>query len=448
MSNVVAMTRAPLAEVPAARPFFSQGQLSKMTHAELVACVLGMQTRTHERMTREGPMVCTQRLVPLAYGRAEDIFEIEKMGVIITAKGYNKIAMHAGVQFIPVETVIVDNTPMANGYVERNPITKSNLRCWVRNVAVWRGPNGTFVGHDLTLCYDPGALFLVALRGKAQYNPADILSVRRRLDEPCKDGWAFFPEMDIPGTEDYVGLYVNLANKDVGACIKDRTDKSKFIERYARTFCRRNLIKTLMSINVPDIKDDDGKVMPIVTVPVTAWLAPSDEPFSRSVHRAVMGAESSGDVIGSVIRSGTISASIEFAHDDGAATHDATIGDEDAEHDDAEGRQYLLDAPQPRTEARTPQPAPVDPAPVTETPAATQAPQTVTQAAAPVADRAAHIAELKRRLAAARAAIGDGPYQAACAGIDLDPSAPGAKGMRKLEELVTECEDMAGGGAA
>lgn len=444
MSNVVAMTRAPIAEVENSQPFHTQQQLARLDQHQLVDLVLSLQSRTAVRHTAEGPMVRIQKLVRLAYGKAEDIYEVPKVGLMIQAKGYNRIAAEAGVQMLAPSTVMVDGEAKANPHIERDPITRSNKRCWVRRVAVWRGPQGTPMARDLTLIYDPGALFLVALRGKAEYNPADVKSVVRRLGDACPDGWAFFPEMEVPGTDQYVGLLVNVTNKDVGAAIKDRTDKSKFIERYAVTFCERNLLKKLIPVNTPEMVQGQQ----FATVPVTCWVASSDEAFARSAQRAMMGVESPDNAIAGLTASGAIEVDAEEAHEDEAAViHDATLGNEDADPEDA-SRQYLLDAPKARTEARTPPPAPVEPAPVTETPAAAPAPQTVTQTAAPAGDRAAQIADLKRRLAAARAAIGDGPYQATCAGLDLDPAAPGAKGMRKLEELVAECEDLASGGGA
>lgn len=444
MSNVVAMTRAPIAEVENSQPFHTQQQLARLDQRQLVDLVLSLQSRTAVRHTAEGPMVRIQKLVRLAYGKAEDIYEVPKVGLMIQAKGYNRIAAEAGVQMLAPSTVMVDGEAKANPHIERDPITRSNKRCWVRRVAVWRGPQGTPMARDLTLIYDPGALFLVALRGKAEYNPADVKSVVRRLGDACPDGWAFFPEMEVPGTDQYVGLLANVTNKDVGAAIKDRTDKSKFIERYAVTFCERNLLKKLIPVNTPEMVQGQQ----FATVPVTCWVASSDEAFARSAQRAMMGVESPDNAIAGLTASGAIEVDAEEAHEDEAAVmHDATLGNEDVEPEDA-GRQYLLDAPKARTDARTPPPAPVEPAPVTETPAAAPAPQTVTQTAAPAGDRAAQIADLKRRLAAARAAIGDGPYQATCAGLELDPAAPGAKGMRKLEELVAECEDLASGGGA
>lgn len=444
MSNVVAMTRAPIAEVENSQPFHTQQQLARLDQHQLVDLVLSLQSRTAVRHTAEGPMVRIQKLVRLAYGKAEDIYEVPKVGLMIQAKGYNRIAAEAGVQMLAPSTVMVDGEAKANPHIERDPITRSNKRCWVRRVAVWRGPQGTPMARDLTLIYDPGALFLVALRGKAEYNPADVKSVVRRLGDACPDGWAFFPEMEVPGTDQYVGLLVNVTNKDVGAAIKDRTDKSKFIERYAVTFCERNLLKKLIPVNTPEMVQGQQ----FATVPVTCWVASSDEAFARSAQRAMMGVESPDNAIAGLTASGAIEVDAEEAHEDEAAViHDATLGNEDADPEDA-SRQYLLDAPKARTEARTPPPAPVEPAPVTETPAAAPAPQTVTQTAAPAGDRAAQIADLKRRLAAARAAIGEGPYQATCAGLELDPAAPGAKGMRKLEELVAECEDLASGGGA
>lgn len=443
-SNVVAMTRAPIAEVENSQPFHTQQQLARLDQHQLVDLVLSLQSRTAVRHTSEGPMVRIQKLVRLAYGKAEDIYEVPKVGLMIQAKGYNRIAAEAGVQMLAPSTVMVDGEAKANPHIERDPVTRSNKRCWVRRVAVWRGPQGTPMARDLTLIYDPGALFLVALRGRAEYNPADVKSVVRRLGDACPDGWAFFPEMEVPGTDQYVGLLVNVNNKDVGAAIKDRTDKSKFIERYAVTFCERNLLKKLIPVNTPEMVQGQQ----FATVPVTCWVASSDEAFARSAQRAMMGVESPDNAIAGLTASGAIEVDAEEAHEDEAAVmHDATLGNEDAEPEDA-GRQYLLDAPKARTESRTPPPAPVEPAPVTETPAAAPAPQTVTQTAAPAGDRAAQIADLKRRLAAARAAIGDGPYQATCAGLELDPAAPGAKGMRKLEELVAECEDLASGGGA
>lgn len=445
MSNVVAMTRAPIAEVPAARPFHSQRQLEGLTQAQLVDLVLSLQSMTAVRQTAEGPMVRVQKLVRLAYGKAEDIYEVPKVGLMIQAKGYNRIAAEAGVQMLAPSTVMVDGEAKANPHIERDPITRSNKRCWVRRVAVWRGPQGTPMARDLTLIYDPGALFLVALRGKAEYNPADVKSVVRRLGDACPDGWAFFPEMEVPGADQYVGLLVNVTNKDVGAAIKDRTDKSKFIERYAVTFCERNLLKKLIPVNTPEMVQGQQ----FATVPVTCWVASSDEAFARSAQRAMMGVESPDNAIAGLTASGAIEVDAEEAHEDETAViYDATLGNEDAEPEDASRRQYLLDAPKARTEARTPPPAPVEPAPVAETPAAAPAPQTSTQTAAPAGDRAAQIADLKRRLAAAREAIGEGPYKAVCAGLELDPVAPGAKGMRKLEELVAECEDLASGGGA
>lgn len=443
-SNVVAMTRAPIAEVENIQPFHTQQQLARLDQHQLVDLVLSLQSRTAVRHTAEGPMVRIQKLVRLAYGKAEDIYEVPKVGLMIQAKGYNRIAAEAGVQMLAPSTVMVDGEAKANPHIERDPITRSNKRCWVRRVAVWRGPQGTPMARDLTLIYDPGALFLVALRGKAEYNPADVKSVVRRLGDACPDGWAFFPEMEVPGTESYVGLLVNVTNKDVGAAIKDRTDKSKFIERYAVTFCERNLLKKLIPVNTPEMVQGQQ----FATVPVTCWVASSDEAFARSAQRAMMGVESPDNAIAGLTASGAIEVDAEEAHEDETAViHDATLGNEDAEPEDA-SRQYLLDAPKARTEARTPPPAPAEPAPVTETPAAAQAPQTVTQTPAPAGDRAAQIADLKRRLAAARTAIGEGPFKAACEGLELDPAAPGAKGMRKLEELVAECEDLASGGGA
>ncbi len=443
MSNVVAMTRAPIAEVENSQPFHTQQQLARLDQHQLVDLVLSLQSRTAVRHTAEGPMVRIQKLVRLAYGKAEDIYEVPKVGLMIQAKGYNRIAAEAGVQMLAPSTVMVDGEAKANPHIERDPITRSNKRCWVRRVAVWRGPQGTPMARDLTLIYDPGALFLVALRGKAEYNPADVKSVVRRLGDACPDGWAFFPEMEVPGTDQYVGLLVNVTNKDVGNAIKDRTDKSKFIERYAVTFCERNLLKKLIPVNTPEMVQGQQ----FATVPVTCWVASSDETFARSAQRAMMGVESPDNAIAGLTASGAIEVDAEEAHEDEVAVmHDATLGNEDAEPDDP-ARQYLLEPPaarMERVERKSPAPAPV-PAEAPQT--VTQAPATTTTAAAPVTDRAAHIASLQARLRAAREKIGESAFLAACECLEIDPGV-GPRGTAKLEQLVAECESMVDEGGA
>lgn len=437
-NNVVALTRAPIAEIANTRPFHTQRQLESLAPAQLVDLVLSLQSMTSVRQTAEGPMVRVQKLVRLAYGKAEDIYEVPKVGLMIQAKGWNRIAAEGGVQMLAPSTVMVDNEPRSNPFIERDTITRSNKRCWVRRVAVWRGPQGTPMARDLTLIYDPGALFLVALRGKAEYNPADIKSVSRRLGDPCEPGWAFFPEMEVPGTDHYVGLLVNVANKDVGSAIKDRTDKSKFIERYAITFCERNLLKKLIPVNTPEMVQGQT----YATVPITCWVASSDEAFARSAQRAMMGVESPDNAIAGLKASGAIEVEVESADDDETAAHDATLGNEDAAPDEP-ARHYQLEPPAARVErveATTPAPVPV---PV-ETPPA--APAAAVSQAAPT-DRVAHIAALKARLKAAREKIGESAFMAACECLEIDP-AVGPRGTQKLEELVAECEDVAGGGAA
>lgn len=437
-TNVVALTRAPISEVQNPQPFHTQRQLAAMNQAQLADLVLSLQSMTSVRNTAEGPMVRIQKLVRLAYGKAEDIYEVPKVGLMIQAKGYNRIAAESGVQMLAPKTVMVDGEERANPHIERDPLTRSNKRCWVRRVAVWRGPQGTPMARDLTLIYDPSAIFMVSLRGKMEYNPAEIRTEYRRLTDAPEPGWAFFPEVSIAGTDAYVGLYVKITNKDVGAAIKDQMDKSKFIERYAVTFCERNLLKKLIPVNTPEMVQGQT----YATVPITCWVASSDETFARSAQRAMMGIESPDNAITGLTASGAIEVDVESADDDEAAAHDATLGNEDAEPEEPT-RQYQLEPPAARVErAEAKTPAPV--APPVEAPL--PAPAAATSQTSPPADRAAHIAALKVRLKTARESIGEPAFLAACECLDIDPVA-GPRGTSKLEQLVDECEDVAGGAA-
>jgi hypothetical protein len=413
-------TSPALQTVDAAKPFYNFPQLKEMDRPDLEALVMSLQVKTMVRRTAEGSVVCVQRMVPLAYGRAEDVYEIPKIGAMINAKGYRKLAAYAGVKFFTPATLMVDGVAKSNPCIERHPVTKSNQRCWVRMVAVWRGPLGEPIARDLTLCYDPGSLFVVSLRGKRDSNPAAIISTSRRLDQECEPGWAFFPEMDLPGTEMYVGLYVNLANPDVSDLIKDRSDKSKFIERYATTFCERNLTKKMLPVNVPYIpKDDKGNAPAFVSTPIMAWVAPSDEAFMTAAIRGMQGIEDVADPVRSLEDRGVIIVVEAETHEGDDSDRDENESDDPAHKDDANPESK----PAQRTESKTPAPAAVAP----EQPALNLGAKPDLQA-------------MKDRLAVARSAIGDGAYRTACAEFGIDPEKPMAKGTAALATLTKECE--------
>lgn len=418
-------TDAAVRHVEAAKPFLTLKQVQEMDRGELEALALSLQTRTLERRTVEGTMVCVQRIVPLVYGASEDIYEVPRVGAMINAKGYRKIAAYAGVKFFTPDSINIDGEVRSNPYIERDPVTRSNKRCFVRKVAVWRGPLGEPVARDLTLVYDPGALFLVALRGKMGSNPADIRTEARRLGDPCEPGWQFFPEMDMPGSEGmYVGLYAKLSNPDVGACIKDRLDKSKFIERYADTFCERNLTKKMLNVNVPRVVNGSA------AVPVMAWVAPSDEAFVTRALEGMRGIRDPDNVVATLEAQGTVVlAELDDSGDDAEIAEDRSADDDDAVPN-AE-RSYDLDtrrAVLAEHRDATPPAPPVEP---------------VHEPAASTPTKADAIGALMQRLDTARKTIGDGAYRACCESVGVDPAKPGAKGSRALEALVAECEDTA-----
>lgn len=447
-SNVTEM-HAPVRAIESNKPFFHLAQLQSMAREDLEVLCLGLQCKTLERRTKDGVLTQVRRVVPLVYGKAEDIYDVKVIGTMLNAKAYRKCAAFAGVKFFNPPSIEIDGETRSNPHIERDPVTKANKRCFVRKVAVWRGPLGEPVARDLTLVYDPGALFNVALRGKISANPGKIISTSRRMSEACEPGWAFFPEMaldgteinGVPGTALYVGLLADLSNPDVSDLIKDRSDKSKFIERYADTFCERNLTKKMLNLPVP-IVVRDAKGNPLgASILIEAWIAPSDEAFVTRTVEAMQGLTSVDDPVRALQDQGIIVTAAEIVHADSdeEGAVDVTVGD----GEETDGRTYDLDPRralqaerrEEKTPAPTPQPDP-DPAAIG---------QGALPLAGPTQDRAAQIAGLMKRLDAARKAIGDGPYKAACASVEVDPERPGAKGVRVLESLVFECEEMAKG---
>ena len=443
------------------KPFFGAEQLAAMPPDDLVALVLSLQTRTFEMQTADGPMVCVQRLVPLVEGKKEDIFEIPYVGLEIQAKGWRKIKTYAGAFVKMTPTVMVNDLERSNPCIERDGVLGSGTRCWVRMVGVWRGPNGAPTAVDLTICYDPGMLLVGALGKAMEKNEADIKRVSRRLAADPPEGWAFFPETQEPGTDRYIGLLVKLSNRAVHDAIKDRNEKARFVDRYAVTFCERNLLKKLIPITTPRVFNG------VAAVPVTCWVSRTDEQIvSAAYKRLTDGQDAEGAFRALVGEAGSVQVQTMVAE-----------ADEDAgEGDEREDEPLAAETTRGASPAPTVAPvAPVAPAPAPVVDETGQAslfggpapiiPQAATQAGqgpadsgerqasstmplqssstpAPITDAAAEIRALKDEIKTLITEIGSAEYGVAATNRGLDPGKPWTAGLPALRGLVAECREI------
>lgn len=436
------------------KPFFGPEQLAAMPPDDLVALVLSLQTRTFEMQTADGPMVCVQRLVPLVEGKKEDIFEIPYVGLEIQAKGWRKIKTYAGAFVKMTPTVMVNDSERSNPCIERDGVLGSGTRCWVRMVGVWRGPNGAPTAVDLTICYDPGMLLVGALGKAMEKNEADIKRVSRRLSVDPPEGWAFFPETQEPGTDRYIGLLVKLSNRAVHDAIKDRNEKARFVDRYAVTFCERNLLKKLIPITTPRVFNG------VAAVPVTCWVSRTDEQIvSAAYKRLTDGQDAEGAFRALVGEAGSVQVQTMVAE----ADEDAGDGDErEDEPLAAETTRGASPAPTVAPVApAAPAPAPVvdstgqaslfgGPAPIIPQ-APTQAGQGLADSGerqatpsqtSPVTDAATEVKSLVDELRGLVEAIGRTEYEVAATNRGIDPQKPRAKGIEPLRGLVAECREI------
>lgn len=461
---------APLRAVEPRKPFFGADQLAAMAPDDLVALVLSLQTRTFEMQTAYGPMVCVQRLVPLIEGKKEDIFDIPYVGLEIQAKGWRKIKTYAGAFVKMTPTVMVNDQERSNPCPERDGVLGSGTRCWVRMVGVWRGPNGVPTAVDLTLCYDPGMLLVGALGKAMEKNEADIKRVSRRLADDPPEGWAFFPETQEPGTARYIGLLVKLSNKAVHEAIKDRNEKAKFIDRYAVTFCERNLLKKLIPVTTPRIFNG------VAAVPVTCWVSRTDETIiSEAYKRLTDGQDAEGAFRELVGEAGSVQVQTMVAEsDDDTDTDEARDDDEPVPMDRGTQPARSVPAPQPAPAvdengqasmfagpgpviptaaaqaSSKPAPAPAAPAPAPaqgpndsgeRAPSQTSSPAP-SQAQAPAQNPTDEIKSLLAELRALADAIGRPEYDVAATNRGIEPTKPAGRGLPALRGLVEECRTI------
>lgn len=177
---------------------------------------------------------------------------------MITAAGYNTCNKVAGLSIItPEKLTLPDGSVVVNPFPIIDKASGSITKVWVKKLAVGYSPIGNIVITSSTLLYDINMYFIQDLIKKLKQNSkvGKICDERMLTDEEKRTG--IF--MKIDGT---IGIWANLADKDVMSCVETYVQNKLFAERKAQTICERNVMKrhpALSQIYVDAQGPDKGK---------------------------------------------------------------------------------------------------------------------------------------------------------------------------------------------
>ena len=185
----------------------------------------------------------------------------------ITAAGYDKLNLFAGVSFVAPETVKGDDgADRPNPCIERG--ANGEVQCVrVRQIGIGRVATGNLVSHDLTVNFDLRTYLIQDIWSKwtgRKKDPPKAWGIVIQDSEPLpadttKAGrWAKF-NTAVSG----VSLFLNLMDKDVLSILGEHINRQKFAERNAVTICRRNILKKFFAA---------AKLDASLSVPVVGWM--------------------------------------------------------------------------------------------------------------------------------------------------------------------------------
>lgn len=246
--------------------------LQKMDRDGLIAKVEELQRsianlgdgQVFVRRTESGLIRAVKGIVALREQLGE-IQTIQKK-TMITAAGACKLNQTPGLNIVTPPSVVVDGREVSNPYIEKHPKTKVIQSVYVRKVIFGPNPLGNMVGIDYTLFFNIHTYFLQDLQAKIKKYPVcgyigkntngepsktyTMVPVKwvnsKPVDQPPKEvstetgDWNFY-ELDDAGLHP-VGIWVNVAHKEIQSCLDQHVQRQKFGDRHAQSICTRNAL--------------------------------------------------------------------------------------------------------------------------------------------------------------------------------------------------------------
>lgn len=210
------------------------------------------------KKTPDGIVRSTLTLVRL---RPKDVFPLKtwdpvakKSGtqLVLAASAYNRMCQFSGIHWIEPDTVVgEDGRPHSNPYLHK--VGKHVQYVRVRQVGIWRNPQGNLVADELTLVFNLDLYRIQDLmsRWTGRHNDTPkgwgkLVPAKREEDIPAQFGERPQRAFEI---DEGTYLVVDLNNKEVIKLISEHINRARKADSIAISFCRRNIAKRFFAVS-------------------------------------------------------------------------------------------------------------------------------------------------------------------------------------------------------
>ena len=193
----------------------------------------------------------------------------------ISKAGFIRLNKVASINLVTPDSVVVDGKRQPNPYIERNKKTRLIESVHLKRIGVGYSPTGNIVVIDRTVNYNLYVYLIQSFQAKMD---ADEWETNKETKRGRKTGAKKFPDCAFYGTEvakpgiegnwvfyeiaHPVGIWVDITNPAIQACLAEHIQRQKFGDRIAQTIVDRNILKDHPAIAISQV---DGP-NPTVTV--------------------------------------------------------------------------------------------------------------------------------------------------------------------------------------